>query len=297
MSAYNPPIEDITEFNTSLFNQPEETLSQAEADRLYLSKTSNDTSSASLTTFTGAVNVSGNEEVGTNAGTNYLGIRGEQRFYDKSSPYTNYARIFETGTSVIYESPNITAGSFHIFKVWSGGTLSNALELQNYQIVTRLQLSLTDKLEFNPAGYSFPYGNAGGYKYLGHNFKNTGGAFTTLTSGNIATILTSPVTLPVGVWRVDFSVQNTTGATGGTITNAQSYIATSTATTTPLAFTGALVRSYTSETYATGDVSVITSSFTLNVSTPTIYVLRILRTFAGSPNFTFIGEMSFTRIA
>jgi hypothetical protein len=59
MSSYNPPSESITEFNTSLFNQPEETLSQAEADKLYLSKTKNDTSSASLTTFNGAVNVGG----------------------------------------------------------------------------------------------------------------------------------------------------------------------------------------------------------------------------------------------
>ena len=38
MSVYNPPIEDITSFNTLLFNQPEVILSQAEADLLYLSK-------------------------------------------------------------------------------------------------------------------------------------------------------------------------------------------------------------------------------------------------------------------
>jgi len=46
MSAYSAPTEDITEFNTSLFNQPEETLSQAEADKLYLSKTKSDISTA-----------------------------------------------------------------------------------------------------------------------------------------------------------------------------------------------------------------------------------------------------------
>ena len=82
MSAYNPPIEDITEFNTSLFNQPEDTLSQAEANRLYLSKTSNDTSSASLTTFNGAVTINGNVEVGTSGVTSDLSLKGELRYYD-----------------------------------------------------------------------------------------------------------------------------------------------------------------------------------------------------------------------
>ena len=48
MSNYNPPTENITEFNTSLFNQPEVILSQAEPDLLYLSKTKNDISTATL---------------------------------------------------------------------------------------------------------------------------------------------------------------------------------------------------------------------------------------------------------
>ena len=46
MSSYNPPTEDLPTFNSALFNQPEETLSQAEADLLYLSKTKTDTSTA-----------------------------------------------------------------------------------------------------------------------------------------------------------------------------------------------------------------------------------------------------------
>jgi len=60
MSAYNPPSEDITQFNSSLFNQPTVSLSQAEADLLYLSKTKTDISTAGLTTFNGQVNVGGN---------------------------------------------------------------------------------------------------------------------------------------------------------------------------------------------------------------------------------------------
>ena len=48
-ASYNPPNEYITQFNTRLFNQPEDTLSQAEANQLYLSKRTSDTSTAPTT--------------------------------------------------------------------------------------------------------------------------------------------------------------------------------------------------------------------------------------------------------
>lgn len=299
MSVYNPPTENITSFNTLLFNQPEVILSQSEADLLYLSKSKNDISTASLTTFNGQVNVAGNASVGTNAGSNNLSINGELRLDDTASPYTNYARIYETGTNLIYESPNITAGSFHIFKVWSGGTLSNSLELQNYQIVARLLFSTSDKIELNPTAYSFPYGGASGYKYLGHNFKNTGSAFTTLTTGTPKTILTSAVQIPIGVWRVDFSVMNVVGATGaGTITQAQSYVSRTPDGNvgTAIDATGSVVRSHVSEVYANNDTQVITSSFTLNQSTAGLIYLNIVRSFA-TGTYSFTGEMSYTRLA
>ena len=62
MASYNPPTELITQFNSSLFNQPEETLSQAEADTLYLSKKKNDISTAPLTTFNGQISVGGSAD-------------------------------------------------------------------------------------------------------------------------------------------------------------------------------------------------------------------------------------------
>jgi len=76
MSSYNPPSEDITEFNTSLFNQPEETLSQAEADKLYLSKTKSDISTAGSTTFNGGVNVGGTLSLTSGANTSELSQSG-----------------------------------------------------------------------------------------------------------------------------------------------------------------------------------------------------------------------------
>ena len=59
MANYNPPTENISDFNTSLFNQPEVILSQAEADLLYLSKVSTTISTAGSTTFNNGVNVGG----------------------------------------------------------------------------------------------------------------------------------------------------------------------------------------------------------------------------------------------
>ena len=58
MSVYRPPTEDITEFNSSLFNQPVINLTQAEADLLYLSKTKTDTSTAPVTTFNNQITCS-----------------------------------------------------------------------------------------------------------------------------------------------------------------------------------------------------------------------------------------------
>ena len=88
------------------------------------------------------------------------------------------------------------------------------------------------------------------------------------------------LTYLVGIWIPIFSIA----------------LANSSGSTTPLSFTGALVRAQVAEAYVTGDIQVITSSFTLQVTTAQTYSLTILRTFA-SGTFTFIGECSFTRIA
>ena len=236
-----------------------------------------------------------NVTIGIDGVANNLSLKGEQRFYDTATPYTSYAKISTSGINVNYESPNVTS-SFHIFKVYSGGVLSNALEIQNYQIVTKLQLSITDKIEFNPTAYAFPHGGASGYKYLGHNFQNTGTAFTTLISAAPKTILTSAVTIPIGIWRVDFSVINQV-TTAGTITQAQSFVSRTVDGNvgTAINATGSVVRSHVSEVYTAGDIQEITSSFTLNQSTAGLIYLNIVRSFGGGA-YSFTGEMSYTRI-
>ena len=136
-------------------------------------------------------------------------------------------------------------------------------------------------------------------------FTNTNSGYVSKTTGtsiatptfvtNTNTVMATSPSIPVGVWRVDYAVQTTVN-TGGTITSSQAYVATSALPTTQLLLTGSLVRSHISEVYATGDVQVITSSFTLQVSTAATYVVTILKTFT-TGQYTFTGEVSFTRLA
>jgi hypothetical protein len=152
--------------------------------------------------------------------------------------------------------------------------------------------NFTNRLNFTGATYSFPFSSSQSLGYY-QTFTGTG---QVVTSGTAASILTT-TSIPIGVWRVDFSVKNTVVVPGGIITSAQSYIALSSTPTTPLTFTGALVRSDVSESYSGGDIQILTSSFTLNASVAQTYVLTIFRTISGAPQFTFLGEMSITRIA
>lgn len=471
MSSYRPPSEDITEFNSSLFNTPQINLTQAQADLLYLSKTKNDTSTATTTTFSGSINAAsfttsgsgalftrnifstsntaGHEIFGamTTGGTLTIGgtlstnnIRGVTTFPQRVVAGTSFNLYPTLGTNntvignttastslvagsaenVIIGTSNIGAGltSTGINNVLIGragginSTNSNIVSIGNgvngrgdngvfigtgvtssgignwnvlignnatatssgnnpaagvavgyqtsvsgnngicvgfnsksnstgnenmavgssalitagtginniafgYQATVNANISnsvaigasavasvsntivlgtasetiyIPNRIQFTPSTYSFPFAST---QQLGYYLTNTGTG-QSVTSATQTSILTTS-SIPVGVWRVDFSVKNTTGATGGTITAAQSYIATSAASTTPLAFTGALVRAHVTETYVTGDIQIITSSFTLQVSTAQTYSLTILRTFAAG-TFTFIGECSFTRL-
>ena len=120
-AAYSPPTEDITQFNSSLFNQPEETLSQAEADLLYLSKTKNDTSTATLTTFNNQVTIKGDPTIGTIGTTGYLYCYKRLNLYDVNSPNTNFAQMYMIGGNSFIIAPNSIGDSVGIFIRNSGG--------------------------------------------------------------------------------------------------------------------------------------------------------------------------------
>ena len=151
---------------------------------------------------------------------------------------------------------------------------------------------IPNRIQFTPATYSFPFAST---QQLGYYLKTTGTA-TGVTSATPKSIVTT-ASIPVGVWRIDFSVQNSITA-GGTITQAQSYISNTLNgdVGTAVAFTGSVVRSHVSEVYATSDVQIITSSLTYQQSTAGVIYLNIVRSFS-TGTYSFTGELSVTRIA
>jgi hypothetical protein len=150
------------------------------------------------------------------------------------------------------------------------------------------------RLNMNASTYSFPFASN---LSLGYYLKATGTA-TSITTATPTSILTT-ASIPVGVWRIDFSVINVVGATGaGTITSAQSFVSATNngAVATAVDFTGSVVRSHISEVYGNNDIQEITSSFTYNQSTAGVLYLNIVRSFS-TGTYLFTGELSITRIA
>ena len=129
----------------------------------------------------------------------------------------------------------------------------------------------------------------------GYYFTNTGTG-TAITSATPTSILTT-ASIPIGVWRIDFSVKNTVSA-AGTITVAHSFVSATNngAVSTAVVFTGSVMRTHVSEVYAIGDIQILTSSFTYNQSTAGVLYLNILRSFA-TGTYAFLGELSITRLA
>lgn len=372
MASYNSPTENITEFNTLLFNQPEVQLSQAEADLLYLSKVSTDISTAGSTTFNGQVSVGGNitgssliQSNTTSPSTNSLytnlftgstlaigtstssnTINGQTTFNNLMTASNNINTnsingVLNTGTKSLYTAltgtlnigqatttlinvkgpttfdlnTTITDGSsFFTRLIKSGATSSTShtlfdnmtsggvLTIGGANSTTALRGDTTfnqnaicnNRLNWGSTLYSFPFASS---QSLGYYLKETGTG-TTVISATPTTILTTAI-IPIGVWRIDFFVQNVVGATGaGTITQAQSFVSTTNngAVATAVDFTGSVIRSHTSEVYGNNDIQEINGSFTYQQSTAGVLRLNIVRSFS-TGTYSFTGEVAITRIA
>lgn len=165
----------------------------------------------------------------------------------------------------------------------------------NNTIYPRLTTSndFTNRLNFSASSYSFPFASS---QSLGYYLKTTGTAFTTLTTSTPKTIV-STTSIPIGVWRIDFSVINLV-TSAGTITQSQTYISPTTDGNvgTAVDFTGSVIRSHISEVYALNDVQEITGSFTYQQTTAGVLRLNIVKSF-GSGTYSFTGEIAITRIA
>jgi hypothetical protein len=312
MATYNPPTEDITVFNTSLFNPPEVILTQSEADLLYLSKKNVDTSTASNTTFTGTINSTiintansnsvsigtaittqlraVNIGVGNNIGNDNVligygvvsgGSQSVSIGRSVNASYSFYTTAIGSNTSVIYNNSTVLGYS-------ATATAANQVVLGTASET----VIIPNRISFTPSSYSFPFSSN---LNLGYYLKTTGTG-TAVSTATPTSILTT-ASIPIGVWRIDFSIQNTVSV-AGTITVAHSFVSATNngAVSTAVAFTGSVVRSHVSEAYAIGDIQILTSSFTYNQSTAGVLYLNILRTFA-TGTYSFVGELSITRLA
>jgi hypothetical protein len=332
MASYLPPSENLPTFNSSLFNQPEETLSQAEADLLYLRKTGSVTENINgLKTFTNNVTIN-NASLPTlilqQSATEYTNIRqngGELQFQNLSTAGAS-ARFLFSGVSQLSVSQGFittqkdvqfqtrlikalsteTATAHTIFDnliasatITMGGTAStNSIRGDTtfpQNVTISGTASIGGRITLNASSYTFPFSSS---LIHGYYAKDTGSG-TNVPTITPKTIHTSP-TLAIGVWRIDFSVEtycNIAGGAGQTITTAQSYVSTTanSAMTAVVPHTGAKVYSVVSKIYQPNEYDLITSSFTYNQTTAGVLYLNLVRIYTG--DFTFTGEMSYTRIA
>lgn len=224
-----------------------------------------------------------------------ISVKGELRCYDTATPFTSYSKISTSGLITTYEAPNGISTS-HMFKTYnSSGLLTGSqFEVTATANISRQIHTFTNRINWSVASYSFGSFTNGN---LGYYLKETGGS-QPLTNNVSTTILTTS-SIPIGVWRIDFSVQLNAIATGShTITQSQSYLSTisNAAIATAIPFTGSTLRSHTSETYAQNDIQIITSNITYQQSSAGVLYLNVLRTFT-TGTFTAIGEVSITRIA
>lgn len=336
MASYNPPTEYNPIFNTSDFITETIGLTQSQTDLLYLSKVNSGTSTSPSTTFNGTVSVGGNLtsssiKSGTIAGANALfdnmttngvltiggttstnSIRGntsftqdvnvtgqtlgcrEIRFNDYSGAAVNQQQVYLSGTIFDFVAL-FNNNTYNFYCKNAGGTNQiAAIAIQHAGIAINNILTLVSRLNFNVTSYIFPFSSS---QSLGYYLKATGSSQPLTT--NVSTTILTTSTIPIGVWRIDFSVQLNATATGShTITQSQSYLSTISngAIATAIPFTGSTLRSHTSETYAQNDIQIITSNITYQQTTAGVLYLNVLRTFT-TGTFNAIGEVSITRIA
>jgi len=203
------------------------------------------------------------------------------------SIYTRYIKSATVNsTNVIFDNM-ITGGNI----VFGGALSTNSF----FGASTFSQaVTFNTNISHNSSSYTFPFASA---TNQGYYLKTTGTA-TSVTTATPTSIVTT-ASIPVGVWRIDFSVQNVVGAAGaGTISSAQSYISNTLNGNigTAVSFTGSIVRSHVSEVYANNDVQVITSSLTYQQSSAGVLYLNIVRSYA-TGTYSFTGEIAITRLS
>jgi len=131
MSSYNPPSELITEFNSKLFNQPDETLSAGEINLLYLTKAAAATIYQTIAGMSSYLTIASAATIYQTIAnmTNYVSrtgsvaesINGNKTFTGiiKSNNYDT-----ETATSILNIGSSVTSGEIKIGRNKTSGDIS-----------------------------------------------------------------------------------------------------------------------------------------------------------------------------
>ena len=238
------------------------------------------------TSLTGTLNI-------CQASTTLINVKGPTTF-DLNTTISDgssfFARLIKSSSS---------NGSHSLFdNMISGGILNigaaNSTNVIRGDTTFAQNAICNNRLNWGSTSYSFPFASS---QSIGYYLKETGTG-TTVVNATPTTILTT-ANIPIGVWRIDFSVTNVVGAAGaGTITQAQSFVSTTTngAVATAVDFTGSVIRSHVSEVYGNNDVQEINGSFTYQQSTAGVLYLNIVRSFS-TGTYSFTGEVAITRLA
>lgn len=331
-AAYLPPTEDITSFNSALFTHDSGSgLSQGLADILYLNKTRTDISTAPQTTFNGntfflkdievsnATLPSLNLKVSDTLKSNIRQNNGELQIRNLSTAGGSTKFLF-TGSAVFSIQPTLvntttgcefqtrvirsidTAAAHTLFDNMTGGSITmggttstNSIRGDTtfpQNVVVSGNTTLGGEINLNATSYSFPFSS----NRLGYYFKEAGIGNNSVATTTPKTIFTSS-SIPIGVWRIDFSVENYTN-TAGTLTNSQSYISTTLngALATAVPHLGSIIRTSVPKSYGAAEVELLQSSFTYNQTTAGVLYVNVIRVYT-TGTYTFTAELSITRLA
>jgi hypothetical protein len=237
MASYEPPTATYPIFDSLAFQTPNSaSITIAEADIRYLARNNIATSNASLTTFAGDISV-GNSTLDYASGTgltiktttnsesifanvlnglgatklkielnpNHTHLYDAVRFTDSGTP-SNYT-LFQQSTTTL-NIDNVVASSTINFKTTSSAPAS----------VTSLSLSSTEITANLPLTLGYTTTPAAGQ--LGFRLKTNGTlANTAMVSTTFYNFLTAGLSIPIGVWIVEFFVQATATAVAGSVTS------------------------------------------------------------------------------
>jgi len=270
----------------------------------------NNATRASLILTTSSTNYSNVEQIGPDLRLQNLSpVGGSVDFlFANNSQFTvsqgrvTTAAAVQFTTKLIKSIPGDLTGTHTLFDDVTGGTLTiggtntpvsirgNASLPQD--VVIGGTVSIGGIITLNASSYSFPLPSN---KNLGYYYQETGASYNVSSVFSPETIFNTSITIPVGIWRIDFTIE-TTCIAAGTISAAQSYV--SLVQNQPLSsavpYLGAVIRSTVPKVFALNEVDLMISSFTYYQTTAGQVRITVARTYTGT--YGIVGAMAFTRI-